>query len=49
MPWPKTDKTQYHSQLGIPVKGPAIKGFIFCNDWDLDPSDLLNSLELGCY
>ena len=26
MPWPKTDVTQYHTQLGLPDKGRAIKG-----------------------
>ncbi len=26
MPWPKTGKTHYHEQPGLPDKGPAIKG-----------------------
>ena len=49
MPWPKTGATQYHAQLGLPDKGRAIKGLVICNDQDLKPEDLLNSLALGCY
>ncbi len=37
MPWPKTSATQYHAQLGLLDKGRAIKGFVVCNIWDLDP------------
>ena len=49
MPWPQTGATQYHVQLGLPDKGRAIKGLVVCNDWDLEPWDLLNGLALGCY
>ena len=49
MPWPPTDATQYHAQLGLPDKGRAIKVLVVCNDWDLEPLDLLNGLALGCY
>ena len=38
-----------HSQLGLPDKGCAIKGFVVCNDWDLETFDLLNGLALDCY
>ena len=48
MPWPQTDATQYHAQLGLPDKGRVIKGMIVCNNWDLEPLDLLNDLALGC-
>ncbi len=44
----KTGATQYHTQLGLPEKGHAIKGLVVCNDWDLEPLDRLNSLALGC-
>ena len=49
MPWPQTDATLYHAQLGHPDKGRAIKGLVVCNSWDLEPLDLLNGLALGCY
>ena len=49
MPWPKTDATQYHAQLGLPDKGRAIKGLVVGNNLDLEPWDLLNGLALGCY
>ena len=48
MPWPQTGASQYHAQLGLPDKGRAIKELVVCNDWDLEPLDLLNSLALGC-
>ena len=47
MPWSQTGVTQYHAQLGIPDKGRAIKGLIFCYNWNLEPLDLLNGLALG--
>ena len=47
MPWPQTGATQYHTQLGLPEKGHAIKGLVVCNDWDLEPLDLLNGLAIG--
>ena len=47
MPWPKTGATKYLAQLGLPDKGRAIKGLVFCNSWDLEPWDLLNGLALG--
>ncbi len=49
MPWPKTGATQYNAQLELPGKGRAIKGLEVCNNWDLDPLDLLNGLALDCY
>ncbi len=48
-PWLKTGATQYHAQLGLPDKSRAIKGLVVYNIWDLEPSDLLNGLALGCY
>ena len=30
-------------------KGRAIKGLVVCNNWDLEPFDLINGLALGCY
>ena len=44
MPWPQTGATQYHAD-----KGRTIKRLVVCNDWDLEPLDLLNGLALGCY
>ncbi len=41
--------TQYHAQLILPDKIRAIKGFVVCNNWDLEYLDLLNGLALGCY
>ncbi len=38
-----------HAQLRLPDKGRAIKGLVVCNNWDLEPLDLLNGLALGCY
>ncbi len=49
MPWPQTGATQYHAQVRLPDKGRAIKGLVVCNNWDLEPLDLLNGLALGCY
>ncbi len=49
MTWTKTGTTQYHALLGLPEKGRTIKGFVVCNNWDLEPLDLLNGLALGCY
>ena len=49
MKWPQTGVTQYHAQLGLPDKGRAIKELVVCNNWDLEPLDLLNGLALGCY
>ena len=49
MPLPKTGATNYHAQLGLPDKGCAIKGLVVCNNWDLEPLDLLDGLDLGCY
>ncbi len=40
MPWPETDATQYHAQLGLKYKGRAIKELVVCNSWDLEPLDL---------
>ena len=47
MPWPQTGATQYHTQLGLPDKGCAIKERAVCNNWDVKPLDLLNGLALG--
>ena len=49
MPSPQTGATQYDAQLVLPDKGYAIKGLVVCNNWDLEPLDLLNGLALGCY
>ena len=49
MPWPQTGATHYHAQLRLPYKGRAIKGLVVCNNWDLEPLDLLNGLALGSY
>ncbi len=49
MPWPQTGATHYHAQLGIPDKSRAIKGLVVYFSWYLQPLDLLNSLDLGCY
>ncbi len=49
MPWLQIGATQYHEQLGHPDKGCAIKGLVICNDWDLVPLNLINSLAIGCY
>ena len=49
MPCPKASATQYHAQLELPDKGRAIKGLVVCNNWDIEPLDLLNGLALGCY
>ena len=49
MPWLQTGATQYHAQLGLRDKARAIKGLVFCNNWDLEPFELLNSLVLGFY
>ena len=48
MSWPQTGATQYHAQLGLPDKVCAIKGLVVCNDWDLEPLDLLKGVALGC-
>ena len=45
----KTGATHYHTQLGLSNKGRAIKGFVVCNGWDLEPLDVLNGFSLGCY
>ncbi len=45
MSWPQTGATHYHAQLGIRDNDRAIKGFIMCNDWNLEPLDL----ALVCY
>ncbi len=48
MPWPQTDATQ--AKLGLPEKGPTIKGLVVCNNLKLETLDLLiNGLALGCY
>ncbi len=49
MPWFQSGAAHYHAQLGFPHKGRAIKGLSVCNDWDMEPLDLLNDLSLGCY
>ncbi len=46
MSWPQIGATQYHEQLGLPDKGHVIKRLVVCNDWDLEPLDLLNALAL---
>ena len=49
MSWPQSGAIQYLAQLGLPNKGRAIKRLVVCSNLDLDPSDLLNGLALGCY
>ncbi len=49
MIWPETGATQYHAQLGLPDKGRATKGLVVCNNWNIEPLDLLNGLAIGCY
>ena len=49
VPWPQTGATQYHTQLGLPYKGRAIKGLVVCNDWNLEPLDILSGLAVDCY
>ncbi len=41
MSWPQWGATQYNEQLGLPDKGRTIKGLVVCNDWDLEPLDLI--------
>ncbi len=40
------NRRNYHAQLELPDKGRAIKGLVVCNNWDLEPFDLLNGLAL---
>ena len=47
MSWPTTVATHYSAQLGLPDKGCAIKGLVFCNNWELEPLYLLNGLALA--
>ncbi len=49
MSWPQTGTTKYHAGLGLPDNGRAIKGVVACNNWDLEPLDLLIGLALDCY
>ncbi len=49
MPWTQTGTTRYHAQLELPDKRRSIKSLVVCNDWDLEPLDLINGLALGCY
>ena len=49
MPWPKTGATHFNAQLGLPDKGLPIKELVVCNNWDLEPLELINGLALGCY
>ncbi len=42
----KTGMIQYHAKLRHPDNGRAIKGLVECNDWDLEPLDLLNGLVI---
>ncbi len=49
MSWPQTGATQYNAQLGLTDKSRAIKGLVVCNNWDLEPLDLINGQALGCY
>ncbi len=45
----QTGATQYHVELGLPDKGLAVKGLVVCNNWDIEPLDVLNGLALGCH
>ena len=49
MSCPQTGATHYRAQLGLPYKGRAIKWLAVCNNWELEPLDLLNGLALGYY
>ncbi len=49
MPGPQTGATQYHALLGLRDKGRAIKGLVVCNNWVLEPLDMLNGLAVGYY
>ena len=51
MHWPQTAATKYHAQLGLPDKVRAIivQELVVCNNWDIEPLDLLNGHALGCY
>ncbi len=40
---------QFHAHLGLSYKCRAIKRLFVCNDWDVEPLDLLNGLALGYY
>ena len=44
-----TGASWYHAQLGLPDKGRAMNRLVICNNWNLDPLDLLNGLALGYY
>ena len=46
---PDIDSMSRYAPLGLADKGRAIKGFVVCNNWDLEPLDLLKGLALGCY
>ncbi len=43
---PKKGATQYHSQLGFLNEDRTIKELTVCNNWDLEPLDLLNVWSL---
>ena len=47
MLWYITGATHYHAYLGLPDKSRIIKGLVVCNDWDLEPLDLLTGQTLG--
>ncbi len=49
MPWPQTDATHYHAQLGHGDKVHAIKGLVVLIGLDLELLDLLKGLALGSY
>ncbi len=49
MSWPQTGATQYREEFGLPDKVRVIKGLVVCNNWDLEPLDLLYGHALGCY
>ena len=40
---------QYQTQLELPDKIIAIKGFAICNDKDLEPLDRLNGLAIRLF
>ncbi len=47
--WPKTGKSNYNVKLTLPDRGHAINRLVVCKSRDLEPLDLLNGLDLGCY
>ncbi len=45
----ETHENQCHAQLGLPDKENAIKLFVVCNGWDLEPLDLNQVVLLNAF